>query len=51
LNRLIYNKYDETVATEEIDIAPWRFSINNKEYKLNVWDFGGQEIYHATPSA
>lgn len=48
LNRLIYNKYDETVSTEGIDIDPWRFSVNNKEYKLNVWDFGGQEIYHAT---
>lgn len=48
LNRLIFDKYDETVSTEGIDIAPWKFEIKNKTYKLNVWDFGGQEIYHAT---
>jgi internalin A len=22
--------------------------VNNKDVRLNVWDFGGQEIYHAT---
>lgn len=48
LNRLIYDKYDETVSTEGIDIASWEFQVKNKKYKLNVWDFGGQEIYHAT---
>lgn len=48
LNRLIYDKYDETVSTDGIDIEFWKFNINNNEYKLNVWDFGGQEIYHAT---
>lgn len=48
LNRLIFNEYDETVSTEGIDIAPWEFIIENKKYRLNVWDFGGQEIYHAT---
>lgn len=48
LNRLIHDRYDETVSTEGIDISDWKFSIKGKEYKLNVWDFGGQEIYHAT---
>lgn len=48
LNRLIHNKYDETVSTEGIAIKPWEFRLENKKYKLNVWDFGGQEIYHAT---
>lgn len=48
LNRLIFNQYDETVSTEGIDIASWKFTVRDMKYKLNVWDFGGQEIYHAT---
>lgn len=48
LNRLIYDEYSETVSTDGIDIAAWKFEKNNRAYKLNVWDFGGQEIYHAT---
>ena len=26
----------------------WKVQVNNKYIRLNVWDFGGQEIYHAT---
>ncbi|MEY8338171.1 COR domain-containing protein [Lachnospiraceae bacterium 62-35] len=48
LNRLKNDKYDETVSTEGIAIEPWEFEIEGKKYKLNTWDFGGQEIYHAT---
>lgn len=48
LNRLKNDKYDETVSTEGIAIEPWEFEVEGKKYKLNTWDFGGQEIYHAT---
>ena len=48
LNRLIHDRYSETVSTEGIDIAAWGFEKGGRSYKLNVWDFGGQEIYHAT---
>lgn len=48
LNRLINNTYSEKVSTEGIDISSWRFSFKRQSYKLNVWDFGGQEIYHST---
>ncbi len=48
LNRLIHDRYSETVSTEGIDIAAWGFEKDGRSYKLNVWDFGGQEIYHAT---
>lgn len=35
--------------TEGIEISEWKFSINGKEdITLNIWDFGGQEIMHAT---
>ena len=27
----------------------WRFPMENgREFRVNIWDFGGQEIYHAT---
>ncbi|MDQ1591242.1 MAG: internalin [Pyrinomonadaceae bacterium] len=34
--------------TEGIDIRPWQIEVNNQNVRLNVWDFGGQEIMHAT---
>lgn len=43
-------------STEGIDIKKWKIDVskvapedfNSKHVKLNVWDFGGQEIYRAT---
>lgn len=49
--RLIYGTFQEEKSTEGIDILPWSIRAPNKrqeEIKLNVWDFGGQEIYHST---
>lgn len=34
--------------TQGIRINPWQLSINNEVIKLNIWDFGGQELMHAT---
>ena len=34
--------------TEGIDIVSWLLDINDQSIKLDLWDFGGQEIYHAT---
>lgn len=48
LNRLINNTYVENPSTEGIDISAWHFGKQGQDYKLNVWDFGGQEIYHST---
>jgi internalin A len=51
LHRLIHDKYydaNELTSTEGIDIAKWSFSKDQENYNLNVWDFGGQEIYHST---
>lgn len=48
LNRLINDTYAENPSTEGIDISAWHFRRKNQDYKLNVWDFGGQEIYHST---
>ncbi|AFY40133.1 small GTP-binding protein [[Leptolyngbya] sp. PCC 7376] len=38
----------DTMTTHGIDIHPWTFPYNNHEFQVNIWDFGGQEIYHAT---
>ncbi|MDZ7968922.1 MAG: COR domain-containing protein [Nostoc sp. DedSLP03] len=34
--------------TEGINIQKWNLPIDNTNIQLNVWDFGGQEIMHAT---
>ncbi|AUI68027.1 leucine-rich repeat domain-containing protein [Beggiatoa leptomitoformis] len=36
-------------STEGIDVMTWYFAYNQEhQYRVNIWDFGGQEIYHAT---
>jgi internalin A len=34
--------------TQGINIKKWEFKDKDKEIKVNFWDFGGQEIMHAT---
>ena len=34
--------------TEGIQITAWPLELNGEEVRLHVWDFGGQEIMHAT---
>jgi internalin A len=34
--------------TEGIDIRQWQVAVDSQDIRLNVWDFGGQEIMHAT---
>ncbi|MEK3761305.1 COR domain-containing protein [Paenibacillus sp. FSL P4-0338] len=51
LQRLVHQNYSEPGeidSTEGIDIERWCFQVDGHDYKLNVWDFGGQEIYHST---
>lgn len=39
----------EEHSTEGVDVTTWSFLIEgNKVFRVNIWDFGGQEIYHAT---
>lgn len=36
-------------STEGIDIKRWFVKTDNfSDFKINIWDFGGQEIYHST---
>lgn len=44
-----YKLQETEETTEGIDVIKWSFSLaNTREFKVNIWDFGGQEIYHAT---
>ncbi len=39
----------EEDSTKGIEVMPWTFPMENgRSFKVNIWDFGGQEIYHAT---
>ena len=50
MNRLVHDKIPEDLATTEgIDIQKWKFETKQtSDFNVNIWDFGGQEIYHAT---
>lgn len=49
MNRLMHDSIPETKTTEGIDIKTWRIkTISSPDFRINIWDFGGQEIYHST---
>ena len=49
INRLIHNHYNPNESqTDGLNVSEWPLEVNGQEIRLNVWDFGGQEIYHAT---
>ena len=49
VNRLVYNTFGKEKKTEGIKITGWDMPLPGGErVHLNVWDFGGQEIMHAT---
>ena len=44
-----YQLQPDEASTQGIDIIRWRFLLpQDWEFQVNIWDFGGQEIYHAT---
>lgn len=46
---LVHGTYDPNEKkTDGIRITPWEVSIGSENVRLNIWDFGGQEIMHAT---
>lgn len=48
VKRLVGEEFDgNEYQTQGINIKEWRFG-KKKEIKVNFWDFGGQEIMHAT---
>jgi len=44
-----YELESQEKSTEGIEVIRWSFTLaNGQECRVNLWDFGGQEIYHAT---
>jgi internalin A len=50
VNRLVHKMFTDEKKTEGIKITEWSLTVGRKkdDVRLNVWDFGGQEIMHAT---
>jgi internalin A len=49
VNRLVHGTFDQVKKTEGIKITRWDVPLPGGDAAhLNVWDFGGQEIMHAT---
>lgn len=49
LKRLLNRGFNEKEAqTEGLNIERWNLEVNDKNISVNIWDFGGQEIYHST---
>jgi len=50
VNRLVHGRFERNQnKTEGIQITTWSIMIDIRDnVRLNIWDFGGQEIMHAT---
>ncbi|MEM7796420.1 MAG: COR domain-containing protein [Cyanobacteria bacterium P01_C01_bin.118] len=49
IKRLTKNSFNPNEEqTDGLSVSNWTLNVNTKDVRLNVWDFGGQEIYHAT---
>ncbi len=49
VNRLVHNTFNpEENKTEGIRITKWLIRLRSDALTLHIWDFGGQEIMHAT---
>jgi hypothetical protein len=49
IKRLVENEFNEDESkTQGIRITNWFLMHRANTFRLNVWDFGGQEIMHAT---
>jgi len=49
VNRLTKDIYNDAEnKTEGIQINQWQVKVKDENIRLNIWDFGGQEIMHAT---
>jgi small GTP-binding protein len=49
VKQLLGQEFDTTEPqTHGINIDEWKVKESEKEIKIHIWDFGGQEIMHAT---
>jgi len=44
-----YRLHEDQSSTKGVDVIYWSFMLKDGHtFRVNIWDFGGQEIYHAT---
>jgi Leucine-rich repeat (LRR) protein/GTPase SAR1 family protein len=44
-----YQLREDEDSTKGIEVIQWHFNVaDDKPFRANIWDFGGQEIYHST---
>jgi len=44
-----YKLRSDEESTKGIDVIRWYFKMGDgQNFRVNIWDFGGQEVYHAT---
>ena len=44
-----YQLRGDEESTQGIGVLPWQFKLEDGHpFRANIWDFGGQEVYHAT---
>lgn len=49
IRRVLYGDYDQHRGkTAGIDVHRWSLPIEDHQVQVNMWDFGGQEIYQST---
>jgi internalin A len=50
MKRIVNDSFHaDELTTEGIDIQQWHFTTKSiTNFRVNIWDFGGQEIYHST---
>ena len=49
IKRLLDGEFDQNEPqTHGINIQNWKIKLKNEDIKVNIWDFGGQEIMHST---
>ena len=44
MNYLMRKPFGKTTTTKGINLGKWGFQRNANYYRVNIWDFGGQEI-------
>jgi internalin A len=49
VKRLVQNDFDSCESsTHGIQLVPWDLLDHEDVLRINIWDFGGQDIYHGT---
>jgi internalin A len=46
--RILGSNFEDKGKTEGVEIEGTEFEVRGQNVRVNIWDFGGQEVYHST---